>query len=241
MIYLLGDVHGDWRKITYLCKHLTKNDIVIQLGDHGINYYGTGQDDHLKKKIAKLNCTFIFITGNHDRRAEHFKNYSLVDIDIKDTIKGKFYYNGHYPNQYFCPMYSLFEVCKKTFLNISGSYSVDKYYRIMNGWNWFEDEQLSINEQNDILEKIEIDNVWKNPDYVLTHTCPLRYQPTHLFLNGIDQSKVDITMEKFLNIIEKKINYKHWVLGHYHATERLWEKGLMLFEDLISLKELENE
>ena len=101
-VYLLGDIHGDWRTVTYLCKNLTKNDIVIQLGDHGINYYGTGQDDNLKKKIAKLNCTFIFLTGNHDRRASNFKNYSLTKIE-RNGIKGNFYYNYNlFSYKYYC-------------------------------------------------------------------------------------------------------------------------------------------
>ena len=42
-------------------------------------------------------------------------------------------------------------------------------------------------------------------------------------------------MEKFLDEIEQNINYKHWFFGHYHATERVWDKGTMLYEDLCSL------
>ena len=36
-------------------------------------------------------------------------------------------------------------------------------------------------------------------------------------------------------IREGKIDYKHWFLGHYHATERVWNKGTMLYENLCSL------
>lgn len=233
-IYLLGDIHGDWRMVTYLCKNLNKNDIVIQLGDHGINYYGTGQDDNLKKKLAKLNCTFIFLTGNHDRRASNFKNYSLTEI-ARNGIKGKFYYNGSYPNQLFCPMFGVMEVENNKMLILSGSYSVDKWYRLQNGWNWFEDEQLSEDEKIEVLELIEKENTF---DYVLSHTCPYKYQPTHLFLDGIDQSSVDNSMEYFLQDVESQINYSHWFFGHFHNTEKCWDKGTMLFQNLIPLEEI---
>lgn len=233
-VYLLGDIHGDWRTVTYLCKNLTKNDIVIQLGDHGINYYGTGQDDNLKKKIAKLNCTFIFLTGNHDRRASNFKNYSLTKIE-KNGIKGNFYYNGSYPNQLFCPMFGIMEIENNKMLILSGSYSVDKWYRLQNGWNWFEDEQLLEDEKIEVLELIEKENTF---DYVLSHTCPYKYQPTHLFLDGIDQSSVDNSMEYFLQDVESQINYNHWFFGHFHNTEKCWDRGTMIYEDLIPLEEI---
>jgi 3-oxoacid CoA-transferase subunit A len=236
-IYLLGDMHGDWRKITYLCKNLTKNDIVIQLGDHGVNYYGTGQDDNLKKKIAKLDCTFIFLRGNHDRNHSQFKGYSFTDFD-KGGIKGKFYINGKYPNQLFTPMYGMMEIKDNKMLFLCGSYSVDKWYRIHNGWNWFEDEQLSENEKLEVLEILESQNDF---DYVLSHTCPYKYRPTHLFLDSIDQSTVDNSMEHFLQDVESQINYRKWFFGHFHNTEKCWDKGMMIYENLIPLEEILNE
>ena len=103
-IYLIGDIHGDWRLLEYLCKDLTENDIVIQLGDHGINYYcGSHRDENMKKKIAKLKPTFIFLRGNHDRSLKDFENklgYKLVHIQ-NDIIKGTFYLDEKFPNQLF--------------------------------------------------------------------------------------------------------------------------------------------
>ena len=233
-VYLLGDIHGDWRILTYLCKKLNKDDIVIQLGDHGVNYYGTGQDDNLKKKIAKLDCTFIFLTGNHDVRSSKFKGYSLTEIN-NDEIKGSFYVNGKYPNQLFTPMFGVMEIKDNKMLFLCGSYSVDKWFRIQNGWNWFEDEQLSEDEKLEVLDLITEDNSF---DYVLSHTCPYKYQPTHLFLDCIDQSSVDNSMEYFLQDVESQINYEHWFFAHFHSTEKCWDKGTMIYENLIPLEEI---
>lgn len=41
MIYITGDTHGDFRRVGELCyfTETTKDDILIVLGDAGINYY----------------------------------------------------------------------------------------------------------------------------------------------------------------------------------------------------------
>lgn len=41
MIYITGDTHGDMRRIINFCKvnNLTANDVIIILGDAGINFF----------------------------------------------------------------------------------------------------------------------------------------------------------------------------------------------------------
>jgi 3-oxoacid CoA-transferase subunit A len=61
------------------------------------------------------------------------------------------------------------------------------------------------------------------------------FEPTDLFLSGVDQSMVDKTMERYLGEIERNLNYRLWVFGHYHST-RTYPKidnkqMLMLFND----------
>ena len=54
-------------------------------------------------------------------------------------------------------------------------------------------------------------------DFVFTHTCPISFQPTDLFLSGINQSLVDNTMENWLEQVKSNINWRVWCFGHYHA------------------------
>ena len=56
---------------------------------------------------------------------------------------------------------------------------------------------------------------WKC-DLVLSHTCPIMYEPTDLFLPIVDQSMIDKTMERYLGQIEYKLDYRAWCWGHYH-------------------------
>ena len=55
------------------------------------------------------------------------------------------------------------------------------------GWcGWWPDEQLYECEKEKILNQIDSLEV----DFVFTHTCPLEFQPTDLFLSCVDQSIV---------------------------------------------------
>ena len=68
-------------------------------------------------------------------------------------------------------------------------------------------------------------------DIVLSHTCPLKYEPTEVFLSGIDQSSVDKNTEEWLDRIEKRIDYKRWYCGHYH-TEKEIDKMQFMFQNI---------
>ena len=46
MIYITGDTHGDMNRIVRFCERMetSKEDIMIILGDVGLNYYGDSRD-----------------------------------------------------------------------------------------------------------------------------------------------------------------------------------------------------
>lgn len=65
MIYVTGDTHGDFQRIEDFCTRMgtSKDDIMIILGDAGINFSG-GERDQLKKEwISMLPITFFVYTG----------------------------------------------------------------------------------------------------------------------------------------------------------------------------------
>ena len=72
-------------------------------------------------------------------------------------------------------------------------------------------------------------------DLVLSHTCPIIYEPTDLFLSFIDQSMIDKTTERWLGQIEYNLDYKLWMFGHHHSLrvypEYQGKQMLMLFND----------
>lgn len=117
-----------------------------------------------------------------------------------------------------------------------GAYSVDKFYRLERGWPllWFEDEQPS-----ELTKGLVRLMATRYPiDIMLTHTCPLRFEPKELFLNGIDQSTVDTSTEEFFDDLYEQFPADQrpmWYFGHFHGN-KYTDDYVMLFDDIIELK-----
>ena len=115
-------------------------------------------------------------------------------------------------------------------LVIGGAYSVDKWYRLSRSpegakWTgWFPEEQLTAEE----MAEIEMEHSGKHFDFVLSHTCPYSWQPFDLFLQGIDQSTVDNSMELWMEKFQHKITYDVWLFGHFH-DDRLVRPHVEMF------------
>ena len=139
------------------------------------------------------------------------------------NVKGWVYCEEAYPNIKYFKDFGVYQISRYKVGVIGGAYSVDKEYRLLNGWQWFPNEQLSY------LEQDQCYNLFKENDFdlILTHTCPYDWRPTDLFLSFIDQSKVDSSMEEFLNNI-KEITAARWAFGHYH-DDRLVRPGVEMY------------
>ena len=77
MIYLTGDTHGNFDHIRRFCElnNTTKDDVLIILGDAGINYYLNKRDYKLKQELQNLPITLFCIHGNHEERPENVGTY----------------------------------------------------------------------------------------------------------------------------------------------------------------------
>ena len=96
---------------------------------------------------------------------------------------------------------------------------VDKFLNEDSGcFGWWKDEQISEKDRNRINSLIKD---IKSFDIVLSHTCPLKYEPTEVFIKGLNQDFVDKNMESWLNEVEEKVNYKKWYAGHFHIDKNL--------------------
>ena len=62
MILLTGDIHGDVRSPLWVIQRhgLTPDDLLILLGDVGLNYYGADQGDRKRKKLLNKAGVPIF-------------------------------------------------------------------------------------------------------------------------------------------------------------------------------------
>jgi len=147
---------------------------------------------------------------------------------------GKVLVESAYPNILFPMDGEVFDFDGASAIVIGGAYSVDKYYRLVRGWRWIEDEQPSPAIKAAVEAALEKRDY--RVDYVLTHTCPLRYEPVEVFLDGVDQSTVDKTTEEWLGEIERRLDYKRWYCGHFHTSKSV-DRMRFMFEDWTMLGE----
>ena len=223
--YITGDTHGEFDRIQSFCaRHeVEPENTFIILGDVGLNYFGGGSDRKGKKKLAKLPATFFCIHGNHEMRPSKALGY-----EVQEYRGGKVWVEPAYPNILFAIDGEIYDFMGYSCLVIGGAYSVDKFYRLARGYRWFPDEQPSDEIKRKVETVLEARN-WK-VDVVLAHTCPLRYEPTEVFLPMIDQSTVDKSTEIWLEEIEQKLSYERWYCGHYHIAKKI-DKIQFMFED----------
>ena len=210
MIYITGDTHRDFSRI-YKLKKDTDNMLIV-LGDVGINYCLNEEDKNCKEYLKKLKLKLFCVRGNHEERPENISTYKEIEM-----FGGKVFIEEEYPNLIFAKDGETYNIDGKKILVIGGAYSVDKQYRVLHGYKWFKDEQLTNKEMITILDKVK----GKHFDIVLTHTCPYKYEPREVFMQGLDQSKVDKSMEHFLDEIEENISYDKWYCGHYHTEKQI--------------------
>lgn len=215
----VSDTHGHVLERLKKIEYPFAETAIIILGDAGLNFYLNRTDKINKKMINNLGCRVYCLRGNHEERPENL-NYPLInDVDVGGMV----YMEEEYPNIRYFIDGGNYTINNKSVLTIGGAYSVDKWFRLQRATasnssfsGWFKDEQLTEQEMSLISDNIK----GKYFDFVFTHTCPLDWEPTDLFLSGVDQSLVDKNMEKWLNQLKDIFDWGVWCFGHYH-TDRL--------------------
>ena len=136
--YITGDTHRSFDRIEDFCYgyETTTEDVMIILGDAGINYWLDLSDKELKGQLSGMNITFFCVHGNHEARP-----WEAADYEEKIWNEGIVYVEEQYPNILFAKDGEIYNFNGKKVMPIGGAYSVDKYYRIRNGLPWFESEQ----------------------------------------------------------------------------------------------------
>jgi 3-oxoacid CoA-transferase subunit A len=222
VIYITGDTHGRFEHIKKLCRRneTTHEDLLIILGDAGINYSG-GIKDRIKKELLySLPITILCIHGNHEMRPNTLPGYTM-----KEWQEGIVFVEHEYPNILFAKDGEIYLLNGKRTIAIGGACSVDKQMRETYGFGWWPDEQPSPQIKAYVERRLSESN-WK-VDVVLSHTAPLKYEPVEWHRPDIDQKTIDKSTEKWLEVIELKLNYKKWYCGHFHAQKKVHRLEIM--------------
>lgn len=212
MIWITGDKHGDFAKVDAFCRlrKTSREDLLIILGDAGINYYGDARDTALKQHLAQLPITLFCVHGNHEARPGTVRGYAL-----EERLGGRVWVDPRYPNQLFPEDGLLYDLCGRRALVVGGAYSADKFERLRNHWAWFEDEQPSPAIRARAERTLEAAG-WR-VDAVLTHTCPAGVLPPgRVEANRARFGMVDLATEQWLEGLRARLAFRRWYAGHCH-------------------------
>ena len=211
------------------CIDIMTNGMCWQI-DAGLNYYKGKRDKETKKFVNSFPFVTFCIHGNHEIRPADISSYKT-----KEFCGGIVWYEEEFPNILFAKDGEIYSFDGYKCIAIGGAYSVDKHYRLANGWSWFSTEQPS--EEIKQYVEAQLKKHDNKIDIILSHTCPKKYEPTEVFLVGLDQCLVDKTTEEWLDKIEQNTFYKKWYCGHFHTRKKI-DKLQFMFEDfdVLSLK-----
>ena len=214
-LFVCGDIHGglDIHKLKE-CNFpeqmaLSKEDILIQLGDFGLVWELFGENPSQEQWldwIASRNYTTAVVLGNHE-------NYDILETLPYTTKWGNDvqYLERETGTIYFLKRGGVYEINGKKILAIGGAKSIDKGARI-EGLSWWSQEILSESEMEYTME--QIDKHDRKFDYVFSHTCPQNVMTD--FLPHGSYVKFYDPVSEFLDEIENLIEYKEWHFGHLH-------------------------
>lgn len=220
---ITGDTHGKVaQRLDDIVRNIDPEDAgIIILGDAGFNFWLNDTDIQTKQQAAEYGLPIFCVRGNHEERPENL-GYEKV---WNDDVQGEVYLDPISDLIHYFVDGGMYNINGHRTLVIGGAYSIDKHHRILRAGlteetndpkksGWFKDEQLSDWE----MQAINYHCLHQDYDFVFTHTCPIDLEPTDLFLDFIDQSQVDKTMEMFLAEVSQEIKWKIWCFGHYHAN-----------------------
>ena len=226
-----GDTHGGFATITRISniqqnipEYKPEETMIVILGDAGLNFWLNNTDKKYKNLLNAMNYHIYCVRGNHEQRPELIKSMVLVN---DENVNNVVYMEEAFPNIRYFVDGKIYNLLGYKCLVVGGAYSIDKWYRLARaGYSreeaeiadpkkcgWFKDECLTAAEMSTIMKEVKGESV----DFVLSHTCPLSWEPTDLFLNGIDQSTVDKSMEVWLDELKDNVKWKYYLFGHYHA------------------------
>lgn len=240
--FITGDKHRKFSRIKSFCRDMNtrRKDVLIILGDAGFNYYDDERDDKLKSEISALNITLFCLHGNKENRPQNIATYG-----IRSFCGGKVYYEPKYPNILFAIDGEIYTFEGKKYMVVGGAHSVDKLQCLEEKRPFWFDEMPDDVIKSRVEERLTAEN---NTIYgMLTHTCPIDYLPTEMFVstrqNAVIKRKprkakskkmfkpdIDRSTEIWLGELEKKINFEVWFCGHYHIDKQIDKIQMLCYE-----------
>lgn len=219
--FVCGDLHGktDLNKIKIAKwpeqRELSKEDVLIQLGDFGWIWHkiGTNPDqEYWCNWLSTRKYTLLVVLGNHENYDE------IEELPWTEMFGGQVQYYesvGRFGTGriYFAKRGEIYNINGKTFWAFGGALSIDKDTRTP-GVSWWEGELPSWWDFEYGMQ--QLDKVNWNVDYIVSHTCPVNIVGEIIHKTPYTEGKFKDPVAVYFFEIYKKITFKEWHFGHFH-------------------------
>lgn len=196
MLAILGDIHGIYRVLMNAAEKAMARGAValIQVGDFG--WYRANINFFAKRTLP---LPVYFIDGNHE-------DHTLLQYDEVTEV---------FPNLFFVPRGRVLTLDGRRIAFMGGAASVDKAYRLRNGWHWSEGENITIAEAH------RFDGV-QGVDVFITHCPPqsviqAHFDPMDLRMFGLHPSWRDPNAD-IIETLWQDWGYPLVISGHMHRS-----------------------
>lgn len=209
-LFVTGDTHGgiDVHKLSnpewIAQKNLSKNDLLVILGDFGFIWsnHRDGRERYWLKWFAEKPYRIAFLDGNHEN---HDRLAKLERVEFHGGIAGRVS-----ENVWHLKRGELYKFGNKSVFTLGGAESVDRIFRTK-GVSWWAGELLSEEDKEKSYEILDSCN-W-NVDLILTHTLP-----RSIIRNYLDNpEKEEDPTSAFLDQIYTRLTFLGWYAGHFHV------------------------
>lgn len=228
-VYLTGDIHSDIRRLLRIDdEQMTKEDIVIVLGDFGVVWEeNSNRTLTLLELLSEKNFTTAFVDGNHENFKEIKKLESIV------------YWNGEYVG--VLP-FGIIHLLRGEIYNLGGkrigvcggANSVDKAWRKKNS-SWWAEEEISEDDVKNFKVNLNNGDYRENKiDIMLSHDAPANMIPVVKLYSGINDGAIS-SSQKQLDKIDQMADISKWYFGHWHIDTVINEKFTCLYKSIIKI------
>lgn len=220
MIYITGDMHGDFSR--FKCREISKikkRDTLIICGDFGFIWDGTKREQAILKKIGKLKFNVAFVDGCHE-------NFDLLEgYEQTEWNGGKVRIISG--NLIQLMRGQIYDIDGKSVFAFGGGHSQD--FDIRNSANtWWEREQPTPYEINEAIYNLEKHN--NTIDYIVTH------EPPSSIKKCLDvDTYEDLEVHSFFEEIVRQCKFSKWFFGKCHINRYIPQKFYAVFDQIIKL------
>lgn len=248
MIYVTGDIHGNYHDLKQRCNNLTRKDILIICGDFGFIWSGNEVENRQLDEISKLEPLIAFVPGNHE-------NYDLLKAypcekwyggkikrirsNIIELLRGNIYEIGR--KTFFCFGGAQSHDISSGVLELSDPQFESKYYTLrraralfrVNHLSWWK-EEMPCKEEYDLADYNLENHNW-SVDYVVSHCAPTSIVNAHIAEVHWNFTADHLT--DYFEYVKDKLSFSKWFFGHYHDDIVINEQFVLLYNTVYKIKQ----